>query len=461
MTPPKIVFPLLLLIAAAAPLHADDEVKWTETLPLVYINTENQVPVTSKIDYLNATFRLDPMGDETIEPMGTRKEPLPMQIRGRGHSSWKGDKKPYKLKFPAKESIMGMPANKHWALIKPTEFMVAGFELGRLLGMPWTPNYRPVEVMLNGRFIGMYFLTETVRINKNRVNIYEQPDKTTDPELIKGGWLVEIDNYRDLNQITIPEHPKWNMTLRYHSPENLSTQQLQWLTDEFMAINRTVYATDKRSTDWEEFIDLESMARFFIIQEIMDNPDGFHGSMYLYKDLGDNAKWTAGPLWDMNCYYRDKTDYTFNLKVHYAITPHWIGELIQYDSFCKEVASQWAEIYPDRLNEIYDRIDSIMLPLETAWINDCILWNDPVNGAEARADKIKTALAGNIEWFGEHVPVSPWSSQNTTEASGRGHTARVYNLQGILVGEYETVDEAINRLNSGLYIINGKKFRIR
>ena len=37
------------------------------------------------------------------------------------------------------------------------------------------------------------------------------------------------------------------------------------------------------------------MARFFILQEVMDNPDGFHGSFYLHKDLADNAKWVAGP----------------------------------------------------------------------------------------------------------------------------------------------------------------------
>ncbi len=29
------------------------------------------------------------------------------------------------------------------------------------------------------------------------------------------------------------------------------------------------------------------------------------------------------------------------MKVHYGITPHWIGEIIQYDSFCKAVESVW------------------------------------------------------------------------------------------------------------------------
>ena len=59
---------------------------------------------------------------------------------------------------------------------------------------------------------------------------------------------------------------------------------------EFKAINTAIYSSDKTSESWEEYIDVESMARFFILQELMDNPDGFHGSFYLHKDLTNNAK---------------------------------------------------------------------------------------------------------------------------------------------------------------------------
>lgn len=145
-----------------------------------------------------------PPVSSTISISGT----LPMHIRGRGHSSWKGPKKPYKIKLAKKTAMMGMPQNKHWALLKPTENIVAGLQLGKLMGMEWTPSFRPVEVVLNGDYIGQYFLTETIRIDENRVNIYKQQDKETTPDLIKGGWLVEVDNYHDENQITIPENSR-------------------------------------------------------------------------------------------------------------------------------------------------------------------------------------------------------------------------------------------------------------
>lgn len=431
------------------------------TIPALYIETENHAPIVSKTEYLNATYWLDPMGAEDISALGSKAQPLAMQIRGRGHSSWKGAKKPYKIKLDKKTAVMGMPKNKHWALLKPNENTVAGLQLGKLMNMAWTPSFRPVEVVLNGDYIGLYFLTETIRIDENRVNIYEQQDQETNQELIKGGWLVEVDNYHDEDQITIPECSKWNLTLRYHSPENLSDAQLQWLTDEFKSINAAIYSTDKTSTDWESYIDVESMARFFILQEVMDNPDGFHGSFYLHKDLADKARWVAGPIWDLVCYNREKTDYTFRMKVHYGFTPHWIGEIIQYDSFCKAVERVWSEVYPNRLSEIYNQIDEIVLPLGSAWANDCARWNeDPTQTAQLRVDRIKNALRRNIEWFANHLPVSQYASVHMSVNDNPDTSVMVYTLQGIFLGKFKNEAEAVSSLKKGIYIINQRKIRI-
>lgn len=407
----KVIGYLILVSALISCSDHDDEPKIpgnatiSGTLPVMYIDTEGNRPVTSKTEYLNASYRLDLAGADNVDAIGSGIKPLPMQIRGRGHSSWKGNKKPYKIKLETETALIGMSPNKHWALLKPSESTVAGLQLGKLLGMEWTPSFRPIEVVLNGDYIGLYFLTETIRIDENRVDIYKQRDEETDPSLIPGGWLVEIDNYVEENQIIIPENTSWRLAIRYHSPEKLSGAQGKWLKDEFKKINSAIYSTDKTSTEWEKYIDTESMARFFVLQEVMDNPDGFHGSFYLHKDLGSGAKWIAGPAWDLVCYFRDKTDYTFRLPVHYAFTPHWIGELIQYDSFCRSVNDVWSEVYPGRLADIYDYIDEIILPLDAAWAKDCERWGeDPSQSARVRAERIKRYLRSNIEWFDRNRP---------------------------------------------------------
>jgi len=39
------------------------------TLPVLYIDTENHKPIVSKEEYLNAFYRIDPMGIEGIEAL--------------------------------------------------------------------------------------------------------------------------------------------------------------------------------------------------------------------------------------------------------------------------------------------------------------------------------------------------------------------------------------------------------
>lgn len=462
----QLYYLLILLSVAECANAATDEpsvssiFNATGTLPVLHIETENRAPIESKEIYLNASYWLDTMGKEGLEGIGSKEEPLPMQIRGRGHSSWKGAKKPYKIKLSKKTALMGMSKNKHWALLKPSENTVAGLQIGKLMNMAWTPSFRPVEVVLNGDYIGLYFLTETIRIDENRVNIHEQQDQETDPDLITGGWLVEVDNYSDDCQITIPENGRFNLTVRYHSPEDLSDTQLQWLTEELKNMNASIYSTDKTSADWEKYIDVESMARYFIVQEVMDNPDGFHGSFYLHKDLAPDAKWVAGPIWDIVCYNREKTDYTFKMKVHYSVTSHWIGEIILYDSFCKAVVKAWREVYPSRLSEIYGYIDEVIYPLSEAWSNDCERWiEDPTETAELRADRIKAALQRNIEWFDAHLPESPYASVECFCQTAQ-NPVKVYNLQGIRIGVFENEESAVSKLKTGVYIINGKKIKI-
>lgn len=193
----------------------------------------------------------------------------------------------------------------------------------------------------------------------------------------------------------------------------------------------------------------------------MDNPDGFHGSSYLHKALDDDSKWIAGPIWDLVCYNREKTDYTFKMRAHYGFTPHWIGEIIQYDSFCKAVAKALQEVYPTGLSGIYDYINDTILPLGQAWSNDCERWKDDASQtAEYRAERIKTGIERNIEWFDCHLPVSPYASVNSIYDIENDGSIKVYNLQGMVIGEFNTLDEAVSALKAGIYIINGKKIKL-
>lgn len=139
---------------------------YSGTLPVLFINTDGGVSITSKENYVNAKYYLDPMGSENMQAIGSAQAPLDMQIRGRGNYTWVGfDKKPYRIKLADKQPLAGLNKSKHFALLAHADdnygFMrnIVGFQLSRMIGMPWTPADTPVEVVLNGDYIGLYFLT--------------------------------------------------------------------------------------------------------------------------------------------------------------------------------------------------------------------------------------------------------------------------------------------------------------
>lgn len=96
----------VFVVLAAALSYAAEP---SGTLPLLHIDTENGAAITSKEDYVNASLYLDANGVSGVEPVGSADAPVSLKIKGRGNYTWTGfDKKPYRLKFDKKVSILGM-----------------------------------------------------------------------------------------------------------------------------------------------------------------------------------------------------------------------------------------------------------------------------------------------------------------------------------------------------------------
>ena len=63
-------------------------------------------------------------------------------------------------------------------------------------------------------------------------------------------------------------------------------------------MNEAIYSDDAWGSAWAAYIDVASAARYFIVREVMHDTDGYNGSFYLHKDLGEDALWNFGPIWD-------------------------------------------------------------------------------------------------------------------------------------------------------------------
>lgn len=255
----------------------------------LYINTKDGAPIRSKEVYVECTIDIE------HDSSAWCKTGMTGGIRGRGNSTWEWyNKKPYRIKFDSKEEMLGLPKAKSWVLLAeyrdPTKLMNAFvFELGQLMGLPYTNHNRWVEVTLNGKNIGLYHLTEQVQQNKNRVNI----DELT-------GYLISLD--RDDGPELAGNLPDnfWSDTYRMpvciKNPEDAASHK-DAIKADLGLLEKAIKDSDFETV--KSLLDVSTMIDYLIIQELVYNVElDAPRSMYMYKD--QDTKWKMGPLWDFD-----------------------------------------------------------------------------------------------------------------------------------------------------------------
>lgn len=132
-------------------------------------------------------------GDYVKDESGVR-----MKIRGNSTGASEGQK-PYKLKLSKKFDMLFRGdedyKEKDWNMLKISTWNpgfansesnilnVLGFALSKYVGMEWTPGYTFVNLVMNGKYMGMYYLTDAIERGDKRVDIK------------KSGYLIENDAY--------------------------------------------------------------------------------------------------------------------------------------------------------------------------------------------------------------------------------------------------------------------------
>ena len=334
------------------------------TLPIIHIDTQDQATIASKDYYINATFWLDNCGIEGYESLGSQEAPLDIEIKGRGNYTWLYMyKKPYKIKFAAKQSPLGLDNSKHFILLHNDDWSgrlrnETGFELSRQLGMPYTTRQLPVELVLNGEYEGLYFLCEKIRVESGRVDIVEQHDNDDNPYNVSGGWLLELGNKGSIVIAQYENNDPDNTWMSFvsESPENLSQVQYDYIHDFIFKADSCIYVTNKNDKGLEQFLDVNTLARFYVIHEVMENVEAFSGSLFLYKDYGIDEKLKFGPVWDFdNSYYCDN-DACNHFIFDYEQVPFtflWIKELLKFPVVQQEIRMVWKEF---KANNVYSNL---------------------------------------------------------------------------------------------------------
>lgn len=385
-------------------------------LTSVFIYTDNEESIDSKDIYVNGRVHIYP--DETG---GLKPFTDAMQIKGRGNTTWHMAKKPYKIKLSKKSSILGMAADKEWVLLanysdKSLLRTAAAFETSKRLGMPYTPDGQSVDVFLNEKYEGTYFLTEQIKISSGRVNITEMKATDTDPEKITGGYLLEVDERLD--------EALWFRTTRnvpftIKEPD-LNPTQFDYIKQYVQEAEDALYGpqfTDPVS-GYAAYLNVETFVNWYLVNELFKNNDAsFYSSVFLFKDK--NNKLSMGPVWDFDI-AAGNIDYSHCMysSSWWIRNSPWISRLFDDPAFKARVKSRWAEIKQLQLSTLDDYIENQALKLAVSqeynfkkWdILGTYVWpNATVLGSyTAEVNYLKFWLNSRIDWMDQQLSPKPF-----------------------------------------------------
>ncbi|MDE6397152.1 MAG: CotH kinase family protein, partial [Muribaculaceae bacterium] len=188
---------------------------------------------------------------------------------------------------------------------------------------------------------------------------------------------VEIDNYDTDPHITVGEgggsnYPIW---FTYKTPETLSSEQTAFLTDQMSTLNRLIYAKDKTdSSELEAMLDIDAFARYYLVQEVSDNVEAFHGSCYLYRNRGAGEKWTFGPVWDFgSAFQRNKNGRRIWQDAYHQV---WVEELLKFPSVQAKVKEVWLDIVKTGFDGLFEEIVQFESSIGPAMDPDHERWPD-------------------------------------------------------------------------------------
>ena len=228
------------------------------------------------------------------------------KIQPRGNSSWNlYNKLPYSVKLKESKDLFGFGKGKKWNLLanasdKTLLKDIVYFDLADSLDLEYTPQIKNINLFINGWYEGVYCITTKVDNYNNGMNLgngdflinWGSPHYENAVNFDCDFWLdnpLEIDNIGEITDRSYVE-VVW--------PDEKSSSKIykEYIHD---VIQDYVDVLEfRKEGKLSDYIDLESFAKYYWVEEISMNGDAWSRSFYTYYD-SKKGKLYAGPIWDM------------------------------------------------------------------------------------------------------------------------------------------------------------------
>ena len=344
-----------------------------------------------------------------------------MTMKGRGNSTWGLPKKPYNitLKDDA-ELIPGAGKAEKWSLLANyfDNSLIRNkiaMDLASQLGIGLKSRF--VDIWMNGEYLGNYLMTPK--------SDYKAP---------KGGFHLENDNYLDSEdpQFKIPGMYAIGDTLNDDGYYNLMTIKKigkdakkagwdaakieEYFTEAWYALE------DFESENYQNYFDLDSWAKMFLMYEVSKTYDCFAGSLLMHRDgLTENDKLIAGPAWDY--------DVAFGRTLHKFLVG--IAENVQLNAegWYNDSIGLIAVDKPVSLLQELGKHASFMRHVAKVYTANQAIFEDIAPNVDRQRDAIRaSALMNNVLWGTHSLSAEYVIAPNTMSLLGTGKYALRYEV---------------------------------
>ena len=112
--------------------------------------------------------------------------------------------------------------------------------------------------------------------------------------------------------------------VRIRSPRYASVEEVDYIANFYDQMEKAVHSSDgynaQTGKHYSDYLDVESFARYYLLNEVVMNLDGGWSSFMLYKDSDSmDSKFYAGPAWDF-----DRSLFNPRFKKNMVIVPNEI-----------------------------------------------------------------------------------------------------------------------------------------
>lgn len=358
-------------------------------LPTLYVDTEtgNMEQLDKDKEYKEAAYA------ELIDSDGKVLFYNDLRnISSRGNHTFQFDKKSYQIKLSSPENLLDMGLSDTWILLcnvyDPSYIRnKLTYDMALEANMPGSPKSEYVDVYFNDVYSGMYLLCEKIEIGENRLELadlerqnqilyggdldtayrfrsedgkYKGVALQKNPEDITGGYLIEHDYDIKYEEEISGFVTEGNEQFVLKSPQHASMEQIGYIAERMQDIETAIMTEDGCNPDtgehFSEYIDLESWADKYLVEEITRNNGGGLTSSYFYKPPDTvSTRIFGGPVWDYDKAYGRIPDYSSNIRqlglltLHITWNTRWFAYLYEHEEFVQAVKEEYKKKFCDYL----------------------------------------------------------------------------------------------------------------